>query len=436
LQSLIPQLDPALIQQALEDVLQGPSFRSSRQCQTLLRYLVAHTLAGEENLLRERVIGTQVFGRAPDYDTGNDPVVRSRVGEIRKRLAQHYLHQGDFRGCVRIDIPSGCYQTTFDPHKKLDMGESHGGTSATDETPLDHPNFVSVVAAHNFGGISAAKSKRSQISWVWIAGILGGLLLCCLGVLFMRFHQTQNERAFAAFWAPVTNSSKPAIIYIGANYAYRLSGSFLDDYRAQHHLENTGPEFFIDLKSGNMIDEKDLVPTNHFIGFGDVASASRIVSTLAKLNKNYDLRYGNDIAITDLRSSPALLIGGFSNTWTLEVTHDLRYTLEQGDRIVDQKNKNKVWLKSASRDGLKQDDYVIISRIPKSETGDFVLAIGGINTYGNQAAADFLSDPNQIGALMKTLPPSWELKNVQIVLHANVVKEVPASINVEAVYVW
>ena len=185
-----------------------------------------------------------------------------------------------------------------------------------------------------------------------------------------------------------------------------------------------------------MIDEKDLVPTNHFIGFGDVASAARLVLTLTKLNKNYDLRYGNDIAITDLRSSPALLIGGFSNTWTLEVTHDLRYTLEQGDRIVDQKNRDKMWIKSSSRDGLKQDDYVIISRLPKSETGDFVLAIAGINTYGNQAATDFLSDPNQIGALIKTLPPDWESKNLQIVLHTNVVKEVPASINVEAVSVW
>jgi hypothetical protein len=44
-----------------------------------------------------------------------------------------------------------------------------------------------------------------------------------------------------------------------------------------------------------------------------VAATARITSMLAKLGKNYDLRYGNDIPITDLQSSPTILIGGFSN---------------------------------------------------------------------------------------------------------------------------
>lgn len=96
--------DLALVDEALKDILNSASFRSSKQCQALLRYIVDNTLAHNEGLLRERVIGVEVFGRAPDYDTGNDPIVRARAAEVRKRLAQHYLHL-DSPVLLRIDIP-------------------------------------------------------------------------------------------------------------------------------------------------------------------------------------------------------------------------------------------------------------------------------------------------------------------------------------------
>src|SRR5580698_4862325 len=78
------------IQRALDQVLFSPPFRNTQQCQNLLRYIVKHSLAGEDHLLRERVIGSEVFGRRPDYEPGEDPVVRLRAAELRKRLAQYY----------------------------------------------------------------------------------------------------------------------------------------------------------------------------------------------------------------------------------------------------------------------------------------------------------------------------------------------------------
>jgi putative ABC transport system permease protein len=68
--------DPALVQQALEEIFQSTPFRTTKQCQDLLRYVVENSLAGLDHLLRKRVIGSEVFGRKPDYDTGEDPVVR------------------------------------------------------------------------------------------------------------------------------------------------------------------------------------------------------------------------------------------------------------------------------------------------------------------------------------------------------------------------
>ena len=110
------------IDKALEDVLAGSVFRSSRQCQALLRYIVEHSKAHREEMLRERVIGANVFGRAPDYDTGNDPVVRSRAAELRKRLAQHYMRAGAPNEAIRIEIPIGSYRAVFEMAEGSDYG--------------------------------------------------------------------------------------------------------------------------------------------------------------------------------------------------------------------------------------------------------------------------------------------------------------------------
>ena len=54
----VSQRDAVLVREALRGVLDSAPFRSTRQCQALLTYIVEHSLAGEANLLRERVIGT------------------------------------------------------------------------------------------------------------------------------------------------------------------------------------------------------------------------------------------------------------------------------------------------------------------------------------------------------------------------------------------
>lgn len=53
-----------------------------------------------------------MFGRAPDYDTNADPVVRMAAGEIRKRIAQYY-HEASHPCQLQIELPSGAYVARF-----------------------------------------------------------------------------------------------------------------------------------------------------------------------------------------------------------------------------------------------------------------------------------------------------------------------------------
>jgi len=100
------------IRRELELILSSNEFAASRRCQEFLLLIVEHTLTGEFDQLRERMIGVEMFGRQVDYDTSNDAVVRVRATEVRKRLSQYYA-QRDGSPAVRIEIPAGSYIPRF-----------------------------------------------------------------------------------------------------------------------------------------------------------------------------------------------------------------------------------------------------------------------------------------------------------------------------------
>jgi hypothetical protein len=446
-----------LVEAVLESVLAGPSFRTSPQSQAFLRYIVEHSVAHHDEMLRERVIGMSVFGRVPDYDTGNDPIVRARAAEVRKRLAQHYQQHDHVREAIRIEIPVGSYRAVFeqwtsqklaagamaggDVTRQLDSAECETDTRIGAEQASQHPSSPttsSVGQTTNIRPVGLANLGFRPSNWrVWLG--LAAILLLGIAIFPHPNLRARNRPLSESFWAPIINTDRPVMVFIGANHTYNLDRDFIAKYKAQHHIENVGIEFFINLKKGESLDESELVPNNWLIGFGDVAATARIASQLTKLNKSYQIRYGNEITVSDIHSSPGILIGGFSNPWTLELMRKLPIRLESradGDFIVDAESKTRVWKAVDPAGTFRHDDYAVISRLMNSETGNFDLVIAGIGTYGNEAASNFVSDPDQLSAYLKKLPEGWEQKNMQLVLHISVVKDVPVSTDIETVKVW
>src|SRR5271154_1281567 len=104
------------LDEVLVGILNSAPFSSSKQSQHLLQYLVEKSSQRGDELLKERVIGTEVFGRSPDYNTSEDPIVRARVGDVRKRLAQYYLSEESRHAKVQIFIPPGSYRVIYKVH--------------------------------------------------------------------------------------------------------------------------------------------------------------------------------------------------------------------------------------------------------------------------------------------------------------------------------
>ena len=423
------------VQRTLASILNSVQFRSSKQCQDILRYVIEQSLNDQGDLLRERVIGAMVFGRRPDYDTANDPIVRARMAEVRKRLAQYYQSTNFDPSQTRIEIPPGHYRAIF-RQARIPVSSS---TEEVRAEPVKPPTVV--VPALSTKDVlpvaveSIPAGRSSRLNWRLLVPAV--LVVLCATLVGMKFRSSPTPTAFDQFWAPVLKSPMPVILYTGTNVVYRFSPEFLSQYRRSHHLENDGPEFGVDLASMDSIEPHNLQASiNSYVTTGDVSASTAITSVLVQHKKPYELRFAQDISPGDLHSAPIVLIGAFNNSWTLNITKPLRFSFSGGDTIKDANDPKRSWTVQVKPDGSTTDDYAIISRLPNVERGQTRMIAAGIGQYGTQAAAEFLSSPDKINDFARTAPAGWNDKNVQIVMHVKVVDDVPASEEIVATYQW
>jgi len=420
------------VQKTLSAILQSSPFHSSKQSQELLQYIVDQTLAGHLEMLKERIIGANVFNRRPDYDTNDDPIVRARAAEVRKRLALYYQTAREEE--ILISVPSGSFRAVFERIDSIPaqspsappLGPEHGELPVE---PLTPP------APHEVAGSGLTPSSARFRGYKWWILIAASAVILTLAVL--HYLASPEERAFNQFWAPVLDSSHTVLIYIGSNAVYELSSSYIDAYYRQHprsQTEEMGLESYIPLPPGTKIDVQDLYPAKDtFVTIGDVAATTKIVSLLVHRNMQFDIRFANDVAFGDLREHPTILIGAHNNSWTLTMTGNLRYVFEGQNSVVDRTDHQKHWSTTAHESA---EDYAIVSRVLNSKTGTTVVTAAGVGQAGTRAAAEFITNPQSISALVKSLPKDWEKKNIQIVLHTSVINQLPSAPDVVATYWW
>jgi TolB-like protein len=87
-------LSAEAIRDELSRILESSIFAQSRRLSRFLRFTVETTLAGEEELLKEYVIGTEVYERKPCYHPSEDSIVRSEAHRLRSKLQKYYESVG------------------------------------------------------------------------------------------------------------------------------------------------------------------------------------------------------------------------------------------------------------------------------------------------------------------------------------------------------
>jgi hypothetical protein len=416
--SVLEGVDRSAVLRELENILGSPSFRSSGRSKQFLSYVVLHKLDGHDELLKERSIGADLFHRPPDYATGDDPVVRVLAGEVRRRLEQ-YHHEFSNGSTVRIELPVGSYVPEF----RLNSVELP--IKAASETPLIKRGLL---------------PKLSP----WIAAFSIGLVAAVALIGLAVHHRTPRMSVLDQFWAPVFSSPQPVLISLSKPVLYRPSFALYRRY-AKAHPGTFGSEVER-LNQKLPLDPNEKIPWGEMIAFpdfgvgsGDVYAAFRLSAMLGRMNKPTQVRIGDEFSFDDLRNSPAVMIGAFSNRWTLEMISNLRFTFAERDGVLwiqDRTLPEKQWFCRLGEHWEVTDDFGIVTRLLDSKTGQATFAVGGITAAGSDAAAQFVSNPEYLGKALREAPPDWPRKNMQVVIQTTVIDSVAGSPHVVAAYFW
>ncbi len=447
-----PQETPAdqqLIREQLDRMLRSTHFNQSRRYPALLRFVVEETLGGRGDLLKERTLGIQVFGRDPSYDTAADPVVRVTIAEVRKRIAQYY-HDEARDGELRIELPAGHYVAEFRPSKSApprDAVEEDGGRPST--IPALSAPFISEAEVTLAGAMippppapltQTAEPPVPGARWFRLVGnraALYLLLACFLVFASGSGYRWRHPPALEELWEPFLKSGKQVLFCLPTDVG-------------RHHGALTTPADLSANDAGNpgktggkrsVVTFLDHETAGENIVFSDALATIKIANLLALHPREFRIKLNVTTTLDDLRQGPAILIGGLDNQWTLQAIARLPFRFAGGDDEVywisdARKPANHTWSLDLKQEYTKVTrDYALIARVHGPVTGQPQIVVAGIGMSGTMAAGEFIVDQQQTEELRRRLGPGLRDRDFEAVLSTEVINGVAGAPHILDVWV-
>jgi hypothetical protein len=404
----VAAIAPAEIHAQLSRLLESPFFKSSKRCRLFLQSVIEHSLVSGAEPLKERTLGVLVFNRQPTYDTSADPIVRVTAGEVRRRLGQYYGDEAHHAE-LRVELPAGSYAPVFArPHPFAPL------------TPPSPPPEM-----------PAASGPRT-----WrLAGGLIALTASCVMVVLATRNVADTTTSFDRFWRPLMQAQGPVLVCAGGLEMYELPW---DIKRAADAAAASASNHLAPIQ----ISPRDVQRVGaRYVAIGDAVTLARIAALFQERRRSYLIREHNATSFADLRASPAVLIGMFSNSWNLQLGSGFRFvpTIEDDGRlvgIVDRQAPDRSWRLERPWPSLKVTrDYALISRVVDQATGTLVISAGGITPFGTSAAGEFLTTPELMDRALRDVG-DWSARSLQIVLETQVIDGAASAPRVLATHVW
>ena len=409
-ESLARSLKPeevASVRAHLATLLESDAFRGSERSKQFLSFVVERTLEGRQSEIKERTIGTDLFGRPADYDMVGDSIVRVKANEVRRRLGRFY---SEFGGApVRIELAPGSY------------------------VPLIHwpnPEDAASRAAAPLAMVEALSGGRPRQLLVAAAAVAAlGLVLAA--VFMVRW---KTPSAMDRFWEPVVASSEAPILRLPDYQSYiftRQGQEVLDNARPDATSLPIGPGEYRKVLGFHVS-----APT--FLAAVDVALF------LERTGRTPQLRIGADLTSAELRRHPVIAVSSRPSEWAMEEASGMRFRF----RPVEGRTTSPYMIEDRSHPeaGWRVDhvypfesqasDYALISRTFDSSTRNVSVSVSGLTSFGSQAAAAFLTNPDGWKQVVAEAPSDWTRRNLQIVLRSALVGRTPGTARIVAVHCW
>ncbi len=389
----------------LERMLTDPLFSQSRRYPRLLRRIVEDSLAGEVTNLKERVLGIELFERAPDYDTNADAIVRVTAAELRKRIAQYY-HEAKHQQEPRIDLPVGGYVAAFRPPPPVPGPAPPPVTGPVITAPVpddfDAPGETVPVRPSTW---------KSYGPWAAI----GVVVILVLGLIAWARRPDSTD----ALWQSFIDKGASPLLCVG-----QLPVSTIPQ----------GPQ---DSLARSLLGQRP-------VSISDAVVVSQFATYLGSKGITPRIQVSTAASYLDLRRHPVLLVGGLDNSWTLRFLDGLRYRMRSRPdssvlSIYDSADPStdSPWEMDFSKTpDHVVEDYAIVGRFYSSETESTVMIAAGLGENGTAAATDFLLHPQYLKEIDPKTPDRWKTSNMELVLKTQIIDGHAGPPVIAARYFW
>jgi hypothetical protein len=451
----------AALRNHLRDIVDCEAFRESHRSAQFLTYVVDQALAGHFDSLKERMIGIELFGRAPSYDTSEDSIVRVTASDVRKRLLRYYGKHSSASE-FRITIPLGTYipEIVHEPHGKprssvekrvhvkapgTSSGSLRHEDSPSTAMPTPQAEALDPAVPDREFDRSRGATRSPTRGWTVIAA-----LLIAVNLSLWAFFAKRSLTAAAAPpsmlpWSVLFSSVRPTHVITSDPDLYSIliltHGSIsVSDYANHRYL----PE-----NSTLSAEVRDIC--THLLA-GDKASNvdSQIAVEIAQLAQTYsrkiDVQGARNLQFSNLKTDDNFIFLGSpaSNPWSsvFEEQLDFRFAAAAapGGGIIrnvhPHANEQATYVPTA-RGGATGDSFALVAFVANPDQSGQVLLLAGLTREGTQAAGILVTDPARLSAAIRTcgIPPAGPIKHFEILLRVNAMAGTPNQFDVIACHV-
>lgn len=403
---MIPAREESLEQ--LEKLLSSRCLQGSESLRAFLRFVVTRTVDNRDAPLKEYTIATEVFGRSNSYDSRSDSAVRVQAGRLRSKLEEYYATEGK-DDKVLIELPKGHYTPTF-----TYAADSNGQTvsrSLTPETALI-PIRQSLIGEH----------------WSRVAICTLVLVLLVVGALAFRYRseasllrdslssKTAEVQAASPIWGDFFHSPEPVLVAF-SNTLFR--GTAETGMKVLKPMDSPGTNVGSPAvsRTAGVKENGESVVTDHYTGIGEVIGIYSLGDLFGKAGRSVRVKRSLMLTWDDLKTENIVILGSPAENFVLRdlpQQQDFVFRPLKDDEqnttlgIVNTKPKageQPTYLARQEGPSRSQisEDYALISLLRGLDEKHRLFMLAGITTYGTQAAAEYVTQPEHIRDLIAHL---------------------------------
>ena len=285
---------------ALEQVLSSRAFSRPGQLRSLMKYLCEMEISGSGAELNEHAIGVAAFGRPQDYSPLEDPCVRSRAYELRKRL-QQYNEADGLSAEVIVEFQRGSYVPLFTVRETTAIGQLPA--SQTLETG---PLSIQADPLTLEPGLLIRSRRRLPAILLFSAACL---LCVFIGTRIPR--PSPVDPIIREAWGPLVDANANVMISIGRSlwFVVRPSGSKLPAGVISFPVPPIVKREFLSNGEATEGPGLEMQYTDNAAAIGDISGIVVAVNTLQQFGVNYQMLPERAGPIPAMRGRNVLLFG-------------------------------------------------------------------------------------------------------------------------------